>query len=195
MLARLSPQARSWLRLGLWTAAALVVAIGFITFAARSYIVHGISMEPTLHTGDIVFANKLGRTLADVQGKPFVPARGTLAVFDNPFYNQGDPNAFVIKRVIGLPGDRVVVSDGRITVYPGNGTSNFDPDKDIDGPQSPTSGNVDRTVPDGEIFVAGDNRLGSNSLDSRNGMSTVPLKDIQGVVILRIWPLQNVRLF
>jgi signal peptidase I len=181
---------------GIWTAVALVAAIGIVTFVGRSYSVHGISMEPTLHSGDIVFTNKLGRTIAQLTGKPFTPPRDALIVFNNPFYNQGDPHMFIVKRVIGLPGDRVMVRDGRITIYPDNNTNKgFNPDDHLTGPQSPTSGNVDRIVPDGEVFVAGDNRLGNNSLDSRNGMSTVPIGEIQGIVVLRLWPLNRIHLF
>jgi len=195
-LRRLSPLARSWTMFGVWTVLALIVAIGIVTFVGRSYSVHGISMEPTLHSQDIVFTNKLGHTLAQLTGKPFMPSRNALIVFNNPFYNQGDPNMFIVKRVIGLPGDRVVVRDGRVTIYPNGDTSKgFNPDDNVTGPQSPTSGNVDRIVPEGEVFVAGDNRLGNNSLDSRNGMSTVPVGEIQGVIVLRLWPLNRIHLF
>lgn len=195
-LRRLSPLARSWAMFGVWTVLALIVAIGIVTFVGRSYSVHGISMEPTLHSQDIVFTNKLGHTIAQLTGKSFMPSRNALIVFNNPFYNQGDPNMFIVKRVIGLPGDRVVVRDGRVTIYPNGDTSKgFDPDDNVTGPQSPTSGNVDRIVPEGEVFVAGDNRLGNNSLDSRNGMSTVPVGEIQGVIVLRLWPLNRIHLF
>jgi signal peptidase I len=196
LFARLSPTARTWLSWGLWTAVAIVVAIGLVSFVARSYTVHGISMEPTLHSGDIVLTSKLGKTWANLTGKAYTPKRNALVVFTNPFYNQGDPDMFIVKRVIGLPGDRVLVRDGRITIYPNaDTTKGFDPDAAIDGPQTPTSGNVDRIVPEGEVFVAGDNRLGKNSLDSRNGMSTVPMRDIQGTVVMRFWPLNQMRIF
>ena len=193
--AKLSPRARQWVSLGAWTIGAVVFAALVISFVIRSYAVHGISMEPTLHSGDALLTNKLGRTLANIAGKDFVPKRGELAVFTNPFYNQGDPDMFIVKRVIGLPGDRVVVRSGRITIYAAGSANGFNPDDNVVGPQRPTSGNVDRIVPDDEIFVAGDNRLGKNSLDSRNGMSTIPVKEIQGVVVARFWPLNNIRLF
>ena len=181
---------------GLWAVVAFVVTIGIVAFVGRSFVVHGISMEPTLHSGDIVFANKLERTLSDIQGKSFIPDRNALIIFTNPFYNQGDPNMYVVKRVIGLPGDRVIVGDGRITIYPGGDLGKgLNPDQGVDGPQSPTSGNVDRVVPENEVFVAGDNRLGNNSLDSRNGMSTVPVKDIQGTIVTRLWPITHFRSF
>ena len=195
-LGRFSPQAKGWVTVSLWTIGTLIAAIGIITFVGRSYVVHGISMEPTLHNGDVVFTNKLGRSVGDLTGRPFVPSRDSLVVFNNPFYNQGDQNMFIVKRVIGLPGDRVIVGNGRITIYPNDDASKaFNPDDGVTGPQSPTSGNVNRVVPDGEIFVAGDNRLDNNSLDSRNGMSTVPVNEIQGVVVARLWPVTRFRFF
>ena len=192
---KLSPRARAWVSFGAWTVGAVIFAVILVSFVVRSYAVHGISMEPTLHSGDVLLTNKLGRTFANMSGKVFIPARDDLVVFTNPFYNQGDPDMFIVKRVIGLPGDRVVVRDGRITVYSAGSTTGFNPDENIVGPQSPTTGNVDRVVPDDEIFVAGDNRLGKNSLDSRNGMSTVPVREIQGVVVARFWPLNQFRIF
>ncbi len=195
LTAKLSPRARSWVSSGLWTVGAIVVAILLASFVVRSYVVHGISMEPTLHSGDVLLTNKLGKTLAGVGGKSFTPKRGDLVVFTNPFYNQGDPDMFIVKRVVGLPGDHVVVRDGRITVYTDSSSNGINPDETIVGPQSPTSGNVDRVVSDDELFVAGDNRLGKNSLDSRNGMSTVPTREVQGVVVARLWPLNQLRMF
>jgi signal peptidase I len=192
---KLSPRAWAWVSFGAWTVGAVIFAVLLVSFFVRSYAVHGISMEPTLHSGDVLLTNKLGRTFANMSGKVFIPARDNLVVFTNPFYNQGDPDMFIVKRVIGLPGDRVVVRDGRITVYSAGSTTGFNPDENIVGPQSPTTGNVDRVVPDDEIFVAGDNRLGKNSLDSRNGMSTVPVREIQGVVVARFWPLNQFRIF
>jgi signal peptidase I len=195
-LARLPKRTRGWIRFGLWIIAAAIVGLLLATFVARSYNVDGISMEPTLHTGDVVFTNRLARTWSDLTHQQFAPKRGQLAVFKNPFYNRGDPNLFIVKRVIGLPGDHVVVRDGRITVYTAmDPIKAFNPDTGINGPQSPTNGAVDRVVPDGELFVVGDNRQGKNSLDSRNGMSTVPIAEVQGTVLFRFWPLNSFRIF
>jgi len=196
LTSRLSPRARTGLSFVAWAVLAAVIGVLLTAFVLRSYTVHGISMEPTLRGGDIVLTSKIAYTFGALTGKPHIPTRGALVVFKNPFYNQGDPDMFIVKRVIGLPGDHVVVSDGRITVYPTGVTpGGFNPDDGVDGPQSPTSGDVDRTVPDDELFVAGDNRLGENSFDSRNGMSTVPLREVQGTAVIRFWPLNKIRLF
>lgn len=188
------PHAQHWMRFGLWVIVAALLALLLVTFVARSYSVSGISMEPTLHSGEVLFSSKLARTFSNATGKPFVPKRGQLIVFKNPFYSQGDPNMFIIKRVIGLPHERVVVRDGRVIILTPDGKS-LNADDGVGGPQGPTSGNVNRIVPDDEIFVAGDNRQGKNSLDSRNGMSTLPVRDIEGTVLLRFWPLNKFRWF
>lgn len=195
-LSRLSPRRRAFLSLGLWAIVAVVAALLMVQFVARSFVVHGISMEPSLQAGDVVFTSKLPYTWNRLTGGQHIPQRGALVVFKNPFYSQGDPDMYIIKRVIGLPGDRVKVDDGRIIVFPAEGLGPaINPDDDIRGPQGPTSGSVDRIVPDGELFVVGDNRSGNSSLDSRNGMSTVPLREIHGTVMLRFWPLNAIRFF
>lgn len=194
--ARVPTRYRPVISLAFWVVVGILAAALITTYSLRSYRVDGISMEPTLHTGDILLVNKLNRSLANTTGHAFVPKRGQIVVFKNPFFNQGDPNAYIVKRVIGLPGDHVVVQNGRVSISTAaNPTTSFNPDDNITGPQSPTSGNVDRFVPDGEFFVAGDNRLGSNSLDSRNGMSTVPIDQIEGTAILKFWPLNKLQIF
>ena len=176
-----------------WVIAGVVLALVLTTFAFRSFRVDGISMEPTLKNGNILLVSKLGRTLG---GNNWVPKRDALVVFKNPLLNQGEASALIVKRVIGLPGDRVVVANGRITVYhAANPSVGLDPDASVSGPVGPTSGNVDVTVSSGELFVVGDNRQGNNSFDSRNGLSTVPISLVEGTVALRFWPLNNFRFF
>ena len=66
---------------------------------------------------------------------------------------------------------------------------------DTDGPKEKTSGEVDTIVPDGELFVSGDNREGHNSWDSRNGLGTIPYCRIIGPVVLRLFPFDKMRTF
>ncbi len=165
------------------------------SFVFQTYSVEGGSMEATLHSGDRVWVNKVPVTVAGIQGKKYMPERGTIIVFQNPLVRAQSTEQHVVKRVIGLPGERITVKDGVLKVYTAQAPNGFEPDKSIAGPQSPSSGDINITVPDNELFVAGDNRIGQHSLDSRNGLSTISLDLIEGPVSARIWPLQNWRWF
>lgn len=165
------------------------------TFVFRSFSVSGPSMEQTLYTGDRLIVNRLPVTMAHLQNNSYTPKRGQIIVFKNPLYSPGSEDMNLVKRVIAFAGERVTVKDGTLTVYNKEHPQGFHPDDSWDGPGSPTSGDTEVTVPEGSIFVAGDHRQGSYSLDSRNGLGTVPLYDVIGPVSLRLWPLTKVQGF
>jgi signal peptidase I len=165
------------------------------TFVFRSFSVTGPSMEQTLYTGDRLIVNRLPVTMAHLQNNSYTPKRGQIIVFKNPLYSPGSEDMNLVKRVIAFAGERVTVKDGMLTVYNKEHPQGFHPDDSWDGPGSPTSGDTEVTVPEGSIFVAGDHRQGSYSLDSRNGLGTVPLYDVIGPVSLRLWPLTKVQGF
>lgn len=170
------------------------------TFVFRSFNVLGPSMEKTLYTGDRLIVNRLPVTWAQLQNKQYTPARGQIIVFKNPQYNAGTGDEFIVKRVIAFAGERVVVKNGVLTVYNKQHPNGFQPDKaeandPTSHPGSPTSGNVDTTVTDGTLFVAGDHRQGDFSYDSRSGLGFIPLYDVVGPVAMRFYPLTKVRFF
>ena len=175
--------------------AVIIGAIVINSFFFRTFSVIGPSMEDTLHTNDRLIVSRLQTTGALITQNPYVPGRGTVIVFKNPLYGKGHTEEYVVKRVIGLPGETVKVEDGSVTVYNSEHPDGFKPDNDIVGPKSPSTGSIETAVPENEIFVAGDNRHGNFSLDSRNGMGTVPLENIQGPVILRFFPFNQIRTF
>lgn len=161
-------------------------------FFFQSYRVFGSSMYPTFHDGDRLIVSKVGKTTSKITNKVYGPSRGQVIVFTSP----KDPDTQLIKRVIGLPGERVVVKNSKITVYNDEHPEGFNPDdaeygKDI----PPTSGEADVVVPKDHVFVSGDNRIGSNSFDSRDGLGTVPEELIVGKAVVRLWPLQDARFF
>ncbi|MCD8561827.1 signal peptidase I [Candidatus Saccharibacteria bacterium] len=177
----------------------VLVIIGTLlinTFVFRSYNVVGPSMEPTLETGDRLIVNRLPVTWDHLLGKSYIPGRGQIIVFKNPHFSRGIEDEYIVKRVIAFPGERVVLKDGYFTVYNTDHPEGFNPDDDNHGePVSPTSGEVDKVVPEGELFVSGDHRNGNYSYDSRNGLGTIPLYDIVGPVALRIFPFDEIRGF
>lgn len=176
-----------------------LVVIGTLlinTFVFRSYNVVGPSMESTLYTGDRLLVNRLPVTWAHVKGQAYLPNRGQVIVFENPQVNVtgGTENKFIVKRVIGLPGERVVLANGTLTVYNDEYPDGFNPDSlTPDVTATASSGETDVIVPEGELFVSGDHREESFSYDSRNGMGTVPLYDVIGPAALRIFPLTKLR--
>lgn len=176
--------------------AAPLIALTLTAFVFQSYQVEGPSMETTLHNNDRLIVLKVPRTLSRLTGHPFIPNRGDIIVFVKhnlvEYGQTGDKQ--LIKRVIGLPGDRVVVSEGKVTIYNNEHPNGFNPDTTLPygGAIPNTLGEVDLTVPAGQLFVCGDNR--SNSLDSRS-FGTISSKDIVGKLIVRIFPVGEAKKF
>lgn len=176
--------------------ATLIVAFVLVqvinVFFFQSYKVFGSSMFPTLHDGDRLIISKLGKTGSRLRGKDYVPKRGDVIVFVDPQRS----GLQLIKRVIGLPGERVIVKDGKLTVYNSQSPNGFNPDDANYGHTLPkTSGENDITVPQKSLFVSGDNRAGSNSLDSRNELGTVPEALVVGTLKVRIFPFDSAKFF
>ena len=213
------PLFKDLLSLAGFIAAVVLGTIFLNTFIYRSYNVVGGSMENTLHGDDRVIVNRAAVSWAHFTGNEYVPERGKIIVFlnedeqkvaeykaagvEHPMTCNVPDNVkdqYIIKRVIAFPGERVTVKDGVMTIYNEEHPDGFVYDNqwrvsETDGPKEHTSGEVDTTVPEGELFVSGDNREGSNSWDSRNGLGTIPYCRIIGPVMLRLFPLDKIRTF
>lgn len=189
---------------------ALVIAILFRYFIGTPTIVKMPSMKPTLMEDQRLWLNRWGRTTKKM------PNRGDIITFQAPStttlspsekeenvvarYENEPTNAFkkftyyvleinkmsYIKRVIGLPGEHVVIQDGKVYID----------DKELDEPYL-VSGVVtdngkgyctDLIVPENSVFAMGDNR--TQSTDSRS-FGCVPLEKIESKVWIRIWPLNK----
>ncbi len=176
--------------------AAPLVALLITSFLFQSYEVFGPSMQTTLHNGDRLIVVKAPRTWAKIEHKTFMPMRGQIVIFTKAdlLLDNSEGSKQLIKRVIALPGERVVVKESILTVYNDAHPEGFQPDK------QGAYGNVivhtgidgEWTVGKGQIFVCGDNR--DNSLDSRT-FGPIDTKDIVGTAAFRFLPIKQTRTF
>lgn len=156
---------------------ALVSVFVVRTFLVQPFLVSGASMEPTFASGDYLLIDEISYRFRE-------PERGEVIVFRYP----GNENAFYIKRIIGLPGERLVFEDGGIKVF------NED---HKDGlllheyylPEGLKTAGSEIVLGANEYFVLGDNRY--FSFDSRS-WGSLDKKEIIGLVRLRLWPLNKV---
>jgi signal peptidase I len=153
----------------------------------QTFEIEGSSMQPTLIDGQRVLVNRFVYARSSIG--PFGdggyvfhgPQRGDIIIFHPP---TGDRNDFV-KRVIGLPGDEVDIRNGQVFV-------NGDHVDYVDDYTQERTYEYPQTVPEGELFVLGDNRRVSN--DSRS-WGFVPREDVVGRAWVVYWPFGNFRLF
>lgn len=176
--------------------AAPLIAVAITSFIFQSYEVDGPSMKDTLQDRDRLIVLKLPRTWSNITKHDYIPPRGTIVVFaKNGMYEEAaGKEKQLIKRVIGLPGERVVVADGRVTVYNSDHLEGFNPDISGDYPRIVTDspGQIDITVGKGEVFVMGDNR--HDSFDSRN-FGTITAKEIVGKLAMRVMPISEAKTY
>ncbi len=146
---------------------ALLIVLVVNVFLAQATRVEGQSMEPNLHNNERLIIEKISYRLHP-------PQRGDIIVLQLPDRNS-DP---LIKRVIGLPGETVEISNGQVFI---NGQVLDEPYLN----QYTYQGMAPEVVPPNEVFVLGDNRGFSN--DSR-AFGFVPFSDIIGRAWFRYWP-------
>jgi len=160
---------QDWKRFGMDILETIVLAVvlyfGINALSARVRV-DGFSMNPTLQNGEYILVNKLAYKIG-------TPSRGDIIVFRLP----GDESQDLIKRVIGLPGDTIHISDGVVTI---NGAKLQEPYI----AQDPLYFG-DWAVPSGNLFVLGDNR--NDSRDSHQ-WGLLPLENIIGKSVLIYWP-------
>lgn len=177
-------EALEWLK-AIVIAVVLVLLIRWLFFAP--FIVDGPSMQPNFHTGERIIVNKI---IYDIRG----PKHGEVVVFHVPSEGRD-----FIKRVIGVPGDEVKVEGDTVTVngqvvqetYIQDVLNEKHNNNELYNTEAnfPNEQVTDGTVPEGYVFVLGDNR--SNSTDSRR-IGYVPYGDIIGRADLVFWPLKDI---
>jgi signal peptidase I len=178
---------RSWQRNAVeW----LIVLIGAVTVAlviqatsVQAFYIPSTSMENTLHVDDRVMVNKWSYRLHPIH-------RGDIVVFTKPKNMGVSSDHNLIKRVIGLPGDKLVFANGHVYV---NNKELTEPYVESDRPteQGPIKcvATAPCVVPAKDVWVMGDNRTGS--YDSRY-FGPIPESSIVGRAFFRIWPLNRI---
>ncbi|HUD05756.1 MAG TPA: signal peptidase I [Candidatus Saccharimonadales bacterium] len=183
---------KKYLHYGLILAVVIASLLFINTYIAQLFIVNGISMQPTFHTGDVVLVWKAPQTWAKLTGAEYVPKRGSVVIIqgNNVAHEQ------LIKRVIALPDERVDIANNNITVYSNQYPKGIDPDaapfaKDL----LPPVGTFSTQVEVGQIFVMGDNRNPGASIDSRSSLGNVPTNIVIGQVVVKLLPLSDIKVF
>lgn len=160
---------------------ALVTVFLIRGFLFQPFLVSGASMVPTFSDGDYLLIDELTYRFRS-------PERGEVVVFRYP----KEESTFFIKRIIGLPGEKVEVKNGQITVFGIGHPEGLKISETYLPSNTNTSGSVEVTLQPNEYFVMGDNR--SYSFDSRNWGPLLG-DEIVGLARLRLWPLDHIRAF
>jgi signal peptidase I len=148
-------------------------------FIIQPFIVDGGSMLPTYHNQEFLLVDKFSYIIG-------LPHRGDVVVF-KLYENGTNPynGKYLIKRIIGLPGERVVVKNGVTTIYNKENPDGFIVDESF-VVYKDLQKNTDITLDDHHYFMMGDNR--AQSYDSRD-WGTLDNKNIKGQVLFRVFPL------
>ncbi|OPJ62251.1 signal peptidase I [Clostridium oryzae] len=159
----------------------IISAVLLKTFVIERADVIGSSMRPTLHNRDVVLVEKLSCILDKYK-------TGEIVIFNSHDEN----NEIYIKRVIAGSGETVEIKNNKVYVNDKKLNEGYLSKDTVTGEGDFLANNQKYTVPKGYVFVMGDNR--GNSLDSRI-IGPVKIKDIEGHVILRVFPLKSLRTF
>lgn len=157
---------------------AVVIAIVIKTFVFNTALVVGESMSPTLHEKDRLIANKISPKITGYK-------RGDIVILDAPDVK----NKSYIKRIIGMPGDKIEILDGHVLLNGERLEEDYTEEKYTD-----KHGNSSWIVKDNEVFVLGDNRKEYASKDSRI-FGCVPINSLKGKINIRYYPFKKVKKF
>ncbi len=151
------------------------------TFLVQPFLVSGASMEPNFSNGDYLIVDEISYRLRE-------PNRFESIVFKYPI----DPSLYYIKRIIGLPGERVIINNGIVKIFNKEHMEGLQLEERYLPSNVQTLGSIDITLGEGKYFVMGDNR--NKSYDSR-AWGVLPKENLIGVVRLRLLPLNEIKAF
>jgi signal peptidase I len=160
---------------------AIIAVFVIRNFLVQPFLVSGDSMRPNFSSGDYLLVDEISYRFRE-------PERGEVIVFKYP----GDEKTYYIKRIIGLPGERISIKEGQITIFNDEKPNGFMPDEQYLPETTMTDGDDEVVLKSGEYFVMGDNR--NYSFDSRK-WGNLQKAEIIGLVRLRLWPFNEVMAF
>lgn len=165
----------------IWIVGIIILVKLIQAYLIQPFVVDGASMLPTYHNAEFLMVDKLSYELKK-------PERGDIMIF-KLYENNNNPyeGKHLIKRVIGLPGERVVIKNGVTMIYNASNPDGFilnEPYVIYKDPQK----NAEVTLDDHHYFVMGDNR--AQSYDSRD-WGPLDAKDVKGQVLLRLYPYKQ----
>jgi signal peptidase I len=152
---------------------AILIVIPIRMFVAQPFIVSGASMDNTFHNGEYLIVDQVSYYFSN-------PTRGDVVIFRYP----RDPSKFFIKRIIGVPGDTIVIENSVVTVINEQYPEGFVLDEPYIKTMTPAP-TMTETLGDREYFVMGDNR--DQSSDSRS-WGVLQEERIVGRAFLRLFP-------
>lgn len=159
----------------------LLIIIPIRAFVVQPFFVRGQSMTPTFHSGDYLVVDEISYHFRK-------PQRGEVIVFRYP----ENPDQYYIKRIIGLPGEKIEIKNSKITIYNESHPQGWTLNESSYLPFASTPGNEEIQLKANQYFVLGDNR--SASFDSRR-FGALKEKYIVGRVLIRAWPFEKAQAF
>lgn len=158
---------------------AIIVPVRY--FLIQPFYVKGASMEPNFFDNEYLVVDEISYRFSD-------PQRGDVVVLRNPRHESD----FFIKRIVGLPGERLEIINGEVNVYGADYPNGITLDEsEYLSSDTRTTGTVDQALGDNEYFVLGDNR--ESSLDSRF-FGPVVRREIVGRTWIRAWPVNRLQI-
>ena len=181
---RFGPRTASFIEWGVVIGGAVILAVVVKVFLVQAFYIPSESMYPTLRKEDRVLVNKLSYKVGD-------PSRGDIIVFDRPEGATASDISELIKRVVGLPGESIVIEGGNVFVDGRQLEEDYLPEgttTSTDASDYKCHRDDPCVVPEGSLWVMGDNR--NDSQDSR-WFGAIPEDTVVGRAFVVVWPLSR----